>query len=179
MQEVGVVGFKKANPTAVEEGRRAAVGCAGPGHPSWLEDRKNTSRFTGSDADKGGAVAAAAATATAAAMEQLADSTARWADAEESDVDADMSGLGGLPAAQGGAGHEAVREAWRAFTLSEGLTLAHVDALREAILRKVATFTAAEGGASSDSTPEVPGSVQGVATAAPRTSRSAVGGLRR
>ena len=111
--------------------------------------------------------------------DKLADSTARWADAEESDTDADMSGLGGLPAAQGGAGHEAVREAWRAFTLSEGLTLAHVDALREAILRKVATFTAAEGGASSDSTPEVQGSVQGVATAAPRTSRSAVGGRRR
>ena len=124
-------------------------------------------------------MAAAAAAATAAAIDKLAESTASWADAEDSDTDADRSVFGGLPAAQGGAGHEALSEALRAFAQSEGLTLAHIDAVREALHRKMATFSVAEDGPSGDSTPEALGSVRRVATAAPRTSRSAVGGRRR
>ena len=79
---------------------------------------------------------------------------------------------------QGGA-VDGVKEATRALAMSEGLTLEHIDALRDALCRKMATFIVAEVGSSGNSTSEAIGSVRRVATAAPRTSRSAVGGRRR
>ena len=138
---------------------------------------------TGPEWPVGGKVSAAAAAvaAAAAANTAVAEPAARWADAE-SDSEAGGNRGDGLSCDS-----FTQQVSVRALVMSEGMTLEHIDAIRAAVCRKMATFLVAEDASTGDSAPEAPhdqahsAGPQGreVATAASRKSRPALGGRRR